>query len=147
MDYYTKVLKEYAVFSGRARRKEYWMFTLINLIVYIAIFLVIGMINDSLSEIILGLYALAIIIPALAVTFRRLHDTGRSGWWLLIGLIPFIGSLILLYFMIQDSTPGANIYGPNPKEGGVTFAPAAVTPVAPAPTPTTTPTDTPADTI
>ena len=65
---------------------------------------------------ILGLYGLAILLPGLAVAIRRLHDTGRSGWWLFISLVPLIGSFILLYFYLQNSQPGVNQYGPNPKE-------------------------------
>lgn len=110
--YYVDVLKKYAVFSGRARRKEYWMFLLISLLVSI----VLGIITNALKlEFISTLYSLAILIPSLAVGARRLHDTSRSGWWLLIGLIPIIGTIILIVFMVQDSKPGSNKYGPNPK--------------------------------
>ena len=121
MEWYIGVLKKYAVFTGRARRKEYWMFILFNCIVGFAIGLVggiLGVMSDTLSGItiaILCLYCLAILIPALAVTVRRLHDTGRSGWWLLISFVPLIGSLILLVFYVLDSQPGDNEYGPNPK--------------------------------
>jgi uncharacterized membrane protein YhaH (DUF805 family) len=119
MDWYLMVLKKYAQFSGRSRRKELWMFVLFNmLIVFVLEILGIVLRENALGKIILFLlviYALATLIPGLAVGIRRLHDTGRSGWWLLICLVPFVGGLILLVFYVLDSTPGANEYGPNPK--------------------------------
>jgi uncharacterized membrane protein YhaH (DUF805 family) len=106
MNWYFEVLRKYAVFKGRARRKEYWMFVLFNIIIG----LILGFIG------ILGtLYMLAVLLPSLAVGVRRLHDAGRSGWWLLIGLVPIIGGIVLLVFFVQDSQPGENEYGPNPK--------------------------------
>jgi uncharacterized membrane protein YhaH (DUF805 family) len=127
MNYYTDVLKKYAVFGGRARRKEYWMFVLWNLIIYVVLGFVLGIIgkaiNSQMPMVLAYLYALAVLIPNLAVSVRRLHDTGRSGWWLLIGLVPLVGAIVLLVFTVMDSMPGENKYGPNPK--GVT-APAAV---------------------
>ena len=121
MNWYLAVLKKYAVFSGRARRREYWFFALFNIIISI----VLGVLDVMLGTaskgtgigLLSGIYTLAVIIPALAVTVRRLHDTSRSGWWILIAFVPFIGGLVLLIFMILDSKPGANDYGPNPKEG------------------------------
>ncbi len=120
MNWYLGVLKKYAVFSGRARRKEYWMFFLFNLIISI-ILLAIDKMTGSFSEttgigILESIYSLAVIIPSIAVAVRRLHDTDRSGWWLLIALIPLIGAIVLLVFMVQDGKPGQNRYGPNPKE-------------------------------
>lgn len=121
MQWYLKVLKNYAGFSGRARRKEYWMFVLINMIIAFALGLLDGLLGfyDSQAGIGLlsGLYMLGIVIPSLAVAVRRLHDTGRSGWWLLIVLVPLIGGLVLLVFLVLDSEPGTNQYGPNPKQG------------------------------
>jgi len=120
MNWYIAVLKNYAGFSGRARRKEYWMFTLFNII-----FLTVAMILDMLlgTEFGLGvyglfymLYSLAVIIPGLAVSVRRLHDIGKSGWMLLIVLIPIIGWIWLLFLMVTDSNPGENQYGPYPPE-------------------------------
>ncbi|EGU43156.1 hypothetical protein VII00023_18349 [Vibrio ichthyoenteri ATCC 700023] len=112
MEWYLAVLKKYAVFSGRSRRKEYWMFFLINLIFT----LLLGFVDGLLGTVVLGfVYSLAILIPSIAVGVRRLHDTGRTGWWLLISLIPIIGILVLIYFMVGDSAPGHNEYGPNPK--------------------------------
>ncbi|MGA5324319.1 DUF805 domain-containing protein [Streptomyces seoulensis] len=112
MHWYVDVLKKYAVFSGRARRKEYWMFFLFNLIISI----VLAIVDNALDTSILGIvYFLAVLIPALAVTVRRLHDTSRSGWWILISLVPLVGGIILLVFTVSDSKPEANEYGPNPK--------------------------------
>lgn len=120
MNWYIAVLKNYAGFSGRARRKEYWMFTLFNII-----FLFVAMILDMLlgTEFGLGvyglfymLYSLAVIIPGLAVSVRRLHDIGKSGWMFLIVLIPIIGWIWLLFLMVTDSNPGENQYGPYPSE-------------------------------
>ena len=116
-DYYIGVLKKYAVFSGRARRAEYWYFFLFSLLIGIALGVVSAVIGDSKGT--LGtLYSVAVFIPGLAVSVRRLHDIGKSGWILLLTLIPLLGffvSIWILILMIQDSTPGENKYGPNPK--------------------------------
>jgi len=120
MNWYLKVLKQYADFSGRARRKEYWMFVLFNMI-----FAIVAMILDNVLGIAMegigygplyGLYALAMLIPGLAVAVRRLHDVGKSGWMILIALIPLIGSIWFLVLMVTDSNAGENQYGQNPKE-------------------------------
>ncbi|MCC6192867.1 MAG: DUF805 domain-containing protein, partial [Burkholderiales bacterium] len=115
MDWYIGVLKKYAVFEGRARRKEYWMFILFNLIVAAILNTVDWMVGTG--GLLGGIYGLAVLIPGIAVTVRRLHDTGRSGWWILIVLVPLVGWIILLIFMVLDSHPGDNQYGPNPKAG------------------------------
>jgi len=114
MNWYLEVLKKYAVFSGRARRTEFWMFVLVNFIIT----LVLAVIESLLGSggVLGGLYGLAVLIPGLAVSVRRLHDTNRSGWWYLINLIPLIGWIIFIIFAAQDSQPGPNQYGPNPKE-------------------------------
>lgn len=113
MNWYLQALKNYAVFGGRSRRMEYWMFVLFNLIFSIVLGFVDGMIGTAG---VLGLiYSLAILIPALAVSVRRLHDTNRSGWWLLIGLIPIVGVIVLIVFFVTDGDPGDNEYGANPK--------------------------------
>lgn len=114
MNWYLEVLKKYADFNGRARRKEYWMFALFNFIVIVALLIVDGILGTI--GLLYGLYLLAVLLPSIGVTVRRLHDTGRSGWWILIGLVPFVGGIILLVFAIQDGTPGENEYGKNPKE-------------------------------
>lgn len=114
MNYYIEVIKNYAVFTGRSRRAEYWMFILFNFLIAF----ILGIIDFVLEMqgILGGLYMLALLIPGIAVAIRRLHDIDKSGWWILISLIPLIGSIVLLVFMVTDSTPGANQYGLNPKE-------------------------------
>jgi uncharacterized membrane protein YhaH (DUF805 family) len=114
MNWYLEVLKNYAVFTGRARRTEYWMFVLFNLIIVLAIAFIEGMLGSI--GVVGMIYSLAVLIPSIAVGVRRLHDTDRSGWWLLIGLVPLIGAIVLIVFMVLDSSPGQNEYGPNPKD-------------------------------
>jgi uncharacterized membrane protein YhaH (DUF805 family) len=120
MNWYIEALKKYAVFSGRARRKEYWFFVLFNIIISIVFTVIDGVIGTFSVEagigLLGGIYALAVLIPAIAVSVRRLHDTDRSGWWLLITLIPLIGAIVMLVFTVQDSKPGQNRFGGNPKE-------------------------------
>jgi len=120
MNWYLEVLKKYAVFSGRARRKEYWYFVLFNIIISIVLAVIDGVTGSFSPEagigLLGGIYTLAVLIPGIAVAVRRLHDTERSGWWLLIALIPLIGAIVLLVFMVQDSKPEQNQYGANPKE-------------------------------
>lgn len=104
MDYYTDVLKKYVVFQGRATRREYWMFTLINVLVSIAVGIIAAMVHiDGLR----GLYSLATLLPSLAVAARRLHDADRSAWWLLLCLLPIIGWIILIVFLASPTKPGA----------------------------------------
>lgn len=118
MQWYLHVLRNYATFSGRARRKEFWMFALFNFIIAMVL-TIIGMVafgsNSGASKLLADLYELAVLVPSLAVSVRRLHDTGRSGWWLLIALVPFVGAIVLLIFDCLDSEPGDNKWGPNPK--------------------------------
>lgn len=125
MYWYLKVLKNYANFSGRARRKEFWMFGLIHFIIMMVLYgLIIGAaaVGGEEGTLVLaamglyGLYALFILIPGIAVTVRRLHDIGRTGTWWLVGFVPFIGAIVLLIFAVTDSEPGANQFGENPKE-------------------------------
>ena len=119
MNWYLGVLKQYATFEGRARRKEYWFFVLFYILVFLVLSAVDGLTGtynvDAGVGLLGGLYILATLIPSLAVMVRRLHDTDRSGWWVLIGLIPLLGDLVLLVFMCLDSQPGGNRFGPNPK--------------------------------
>lgn len=119
MNWYLKVLKQYVSFSGRAQRAEYWYFVLFNtLISFALVFVDVALGTFSLkigTGILLGIYTLAVFLPSLGVSFRRLHDTGRSAWWFLIVLIPIIGPIVLLVFFIQDSKPEENKYGKNPK--------------------------------
>lgn len=114
MDWYLAVLKNYVGFSGRARRQEYWMFALFSFVISIAL----SIVDNILGTSILGpIYSLAVLLPTLAVAFRRLHDTGRSAWWLLLGLIPLIGFIVLIVFAATEGEQGDNKYGPNPKLG------------------------------
>jgi uncharacterized membrane protein YhaH (DUF805 family) len=118
MTWYIKVLKSYAVFTGRASRQEFWMFCLFSSVVSTTLTVIdvmTGIINDRNLFGINTLYSLAVMLPSLGVSIRRLHDTGRSGWKWLLGLIPFVGPVLLLVFFCQDSQPQANEYGPNPK--------------------------------
>ena len=123
MNYYLQALKNYATFTGRARRKEYWMFLLFNMIFAFLAFGIDMAIGSSLDGLGYGfvymLYSLAMFIPGLAVAVRRLHDVGKSGWMLLVGLIPLIGAIWLLVLMVTDSENGDNEYGPNPKQEAV----------------------------
>lgn len=108
MNWYFKVLKQYADFNGRARRKEYWFFVLFNAIVGVILYFVgVGVLST--------IYSIFIFIPSLAVVVRRLHDIGKSGWMILIALIPIAGGIWLLILMLTDSQQGDNEYGPNPK--------------------------------
>ena len=112
MSWYIEVLKKYAVFSGRARRKEYWMFVLFSIIIYLVLYVLELLVGGP--GIVAFLYCLAVLLPSISVCVRRLHDIGRSGWWIFISLIPAIGAIILLIFMVLESKPGENKYGPNP---------------------------------
>lgn len=122
MDWYVMALKKYAVFNGRARRKEYWYFVLFYFIfayAFVITALAIGTVVSGAGEgvrILVGLYGLAMFVPSLAVSVRRLHDIDRSGWWLLLQLIPLVGSIVLLVWAAQDSSSGENRFGPNPKD-------------------------------
>lgn len=137
MEWMLLPLRRYARFSGRARPKEYWMFILFLLLCFIAIGIVEGLLGLSTTEhwvrrgpwwfdtgyhtrggSLTGLFGLAILIPWLAVAVRRLHDTDRSGFWLLIIFFPLIGSLVLLVFFIMSGTRGPNRFGPDPVEVG-----------------------------
>ena len=135
MEWMLLPLRRYVQFSGRSRRKEYWMFALFLLIIYIIAMALDSMLGfgatsryadvtdtgaavgvNSTGGIITMLTMLAMFLPSLAVGIRRLHDTDRSGWWLLIGLIPLIGGIVLLVFYCSDGTKGPNRFGPDPKD-------------------------------
>jgi uncharacterized membrane protein YhaH (DUF805 family) len=119
MEYYLKVLKHFADFNGRARRKEYWMFALFNVLFSFLAMVLDNLLGTSFDGIGYGFlyigYSLAVIIPSLAVAVRRLHDVGKSGWMLLIVLIPFIGAIWLLVLFVSEGNSGENQYGPDPK--------------------------------
>ncbi|WP_265130803.1 DUF805 domain-containing protein [Chryseobacterium oranimense] len=121
MKWYLKVLKQYADFTGRARRTEYWMFVLFNMIFAIAAAVLDNLLGLKFTpEIPYGfiylIYGLATFIPGLAVMVRRLHDVDKSGWWFLISFIPIIGTIWIIVLLATDGTPGTNQYGVNPKE-------------------------------
>jgi uncharacterized membrane protein YhaH (DUF805 family) len=134
MDWMLMPYRRYAEFSGRSQRKEYWMFELLVAIVYIMCAIIMSMGAPTIDPYtgavsggsalytiglsLLGLFGLATIIPAIAVAIRRLHDTDRSGWWILIGLVPLVGAIVLLIFYVTDGTPGPNRFGPDPKGRG-----------------------------
>ncbi|WIF70419.1 DUF805 domain-containing protein [Proteus vulgaris] len=126
MNWYLEVIKNnYANFSGRAHRKEYWMFTLVNTIIITVLYAILMSSIDmntgemsslgSIVGIIIGIYSLAIIVPSLAVTIRRFHDQDKSGWMFLLAFIPAVGGLIVFVFMCLEGTKGDNRFGPDPK--------------------------------
>ena len=131
-------LRRYADFSGRSRRREYWMFFLFNLLIGVAVWTLLaatyvaGMSESQMMTImgpvfmLYGLAALGLVIPGIAVTVRRLHDTDRSGWFVLLALIPLVGAILLLVFYCTEGTRGPNRFGPDPKSdeglGTPTFA-------------------------
>lgn len=133
MNWYIEVLKKYVVFSGRASRSEYWYFVLFSTIISIILTIIDVAMGSGSAEstmggadaemaanvsmgLLGGIYSLAVFLPSLAVAVRRLHDTDHSGWWMFIALIPLIGVIVLLIFMVKDSTPSENEYGSNPKK-------------------------------
>ena len=115
MHWYFEVLQKYTLFTGRARRSEFWYFVLINVLIGFAL----GML-DALIRKLTGfgpfgtIYGLAVLVPSIAVSIRRLHDTDRSGWWLLLGVVPLVG-LVLIVFLVEDGKASTNRYGQNPK--------------------------------
>lgn len=112
-------LKRYADFQGRARRSEYWLYTLFIVIAMCVTTVVDHVVFGEDRPFLTALFGLAIFVPSLAVSIRRLHDTNRSGWWYLITLIPFFGGIIYFVFSVLDGTPGSNRFGPDPKGRGV----------------------------
>ena len=114
MQWFIKAIKNYAGFSGRSSRAEYGYFML----GYFLIVVILATIENRTTQtnLLTGVVWLALLIPSLAVSVRRLHDTGRSGWWLLISLVPLVRGIVLIAFTLQNSQPGNNRYGPNPKQ-------------------------------
>jgi len=121
VDWATRPLKKYADFTGRAPRAEYWWFYLLIIVGYL-----IATVLDSLVGtgrmvgpygLLMCLFGLAMLVPSIAAGVRRLHDTDRSGWWMLIGLIPLIGAIVLLVFFVTEGTKGDNQYGSDPYAG------------------------------
>lgn len=120
MEWYLKVIRHYADFNGRARRKEYWMFILFNVIFAIVAMILDNVLGIAFEQIGYGplyiLYAIFALVPGLAVAVRRLHDIGKSGWMFFIAFIPIIGSIWLLILLCTDGESGSNQYGPDPKD-------------------------------
>ena len=120
MEWYLLVWKRFAEFNGRSRRKEYWMFTLFNMLICLLLYIP-GLVLVRVNPIgvvfvcIYFLYALAVMIPSLSCYVRRLHDRGKSGWWVFLNFVPLIGAIVVLVWLASDSVPGMNEYGPNPK--------------------------------
>jgi uncharacterized membrane protein YhaH (DUF805 family) len=121
MNWYLDVLRKYVDFGGRARRKEYWMFVLFNVIISVVLVMVDLALGTFSAErgmgLLGGIYSLGVLLPSLSVCVRRLHDTDRSGWWLLIAFVPCVGAFVLLYFLVDEGTRGSNHFGPDPKAG------------------------------
>lgn len=113
MEYFTNALKKYADFSGRATRQEYWMYILFYMVFYIVLAMVGGVLGLSILT---TVFSLGLLVPTISLAARRLHDTGRTGWWQLLSLVPIVGSIVLIVFLVQDSHDD-NPYGPNPKMG------------------------------
>jgi uncharacterized membrane protein YhaH (DUF805 family) len=119
MQWFVMGMKNFLQFGGRSRRSEYWYFALF----YILILFVLAFIDVSFGWVrngsgigpLSGLFVLIVFLPNLALSIRRLHDTGRSGWWILIGFVPIIGFMALIYFYAIEGDADTNVYGPNPK--------------------------------
>lgn len=121
MEWFIKCLKNYANFNGRARRKEYWMFTLFYMLLYLPVYAITmfatsqGMLTLALiANLLMMVIAFGLLLPALAVQVRRLHDINKSGWWILLGFVP-LANFALLYFTLKEGDKGENLYGPDPK--------------------------------
>ena len=118
LDWATRPLKKYADFSGRAPRAEYWWFYLLIIVGYVIATILDSMLGLGQTVgpygVLMCVFALAILIPSIAAGIRRLHDTDHSGWWLLIGLVPLIGAIVLIVYFVTQGTQGPNRYGEDP---------------------------------
>ena len=115
MDGYLAVWKKYADFNGRANRREFWTFVLINIVIGMVLVGATGDATNDQPGLLAMLFYLAALLPTIAVSARRLHDTNRSGWWAWLALVPVVGPLVLLYFTVLPGDLQPNNYGPNPK--------------------------------
>ena len=122
MDWYKKVLSQYAVFTGRARRREFWMFTLVNGIIQTILSIIMNIFASMgvaagvyFVYALLALYGLAVLVPSLAVAVRRMHDLGKGGGWIFITLIPIVGAIIFVIFCVKEGEAQDNRFGANPK--------------------------------
>lgn len=116
MNYYVRVFQNYANFKGRDTRKQYWMFVLFNIIISFVIGFVAGLILGDAASIVTSIYSLAILLPSLAISIRRMHDIGKSGWWILVSLIPIVGCIWYIVLACKPSQEGSNQYGDMPVE-------------------------------
>lgn len=127
IDYFKLALSKYADFTGRSRRSEYWYFQLTSMLIFLALIIVGGILTAitesevpmSIAVILYFILALGLLVPSIAVLVRRLHDSGKSGWYYFMALIPIAGPIILLIQLVKEGEPGANQWGPNPKTGAV----------------------------
>ena len=117
MDGYLAVWKKYADFNGRANRREFWTFVLINIVIGMALVAATGDAANDQPGLLAMLFYLAALLPTIAVSARRLHDTNRSGWWQLVSLVPLVGGLVMLVLYLLSGTPGANRFGEPPAAG------------------------------
>jgi uncharacterized membrane protein YhaH (DUF805 family) len=122
MDHYINAWKNYAGFSGRARRTEYWLFQLFNMIILFAVIGIGYAVDSQVPVYVAYAFGLAAILPSLAVQVRRLHDIDKSGWWYFISFVPLVGPIVLLVFDCTEGTQGPNQYGPDPKQEAPAFA-------------------------
>ncbi|MEZ9567200.1 DUF805 domain-containing protein [Vibrio artabrorum] len=120
MEYFIGAIRKYSVFKGRARRKEFWYFYLVSFVISLVLAFLdhqLGTYDPELGGGLLGgIYGIFIFLPSLALTVRRIHDTGRSGYWAFLLLVPLVGLLVILFFALTDSNSGSNEYGGSPKE-------------------------------
>lgn len=117
MHWYTDVIRRYAEFDGRSGRPEFWWFALWNIVITVVLFIVGAAVSSSHGALLVDLYGLLVLLPSLGVEIRRLHDTDRSGWWVLLAIVPIVGTIVLIVFFASAGTPGPNRYGAEPSSG------------------------------
>lgn len=122
MHWYTDVIRRYADFGGRSGRPEFWWFALANVIVTIVVLLVGAVLLGSRRALLVDVYGVLVLLPSLGVEIRRLHDTDRTGWWMLAAFVPIVGAIVLIVFFAMPGTPGPNRYGPEPSPGAAVAA-------------------------
>jgi uncharacterized membrane protein YhaH (DUF805 family) len=131
MEQYLDGLRNYATFTGRATRKQFWMFVLVSVIISVVLNILQAVLGSWVGVLSL-IYGLAVLVPSIAISVRRLHDTDRSGWWLLIALVPFVGAIVLIVFYCMEGTAGANQYGMDGRGASAASMPAPMPAAAPA---------------
>lgn len=115
-DYFTRALKKYAEFNGRDTRPQFWYFVLLNFLISSGISIIGNTVSVEVGSSLSGLYSLAVLLPGLAISVRRLHDIGKSGWNMLWSFLPLLGWIYLIYLHVLEGEPGSNEYGPDPRE-------------------------------